>query len=219
MYIVFLVEDASGGALIDTIMKKYIVNHVDLSYNIKSFKGIGTIPKKIKSHNDIKTQRLLSDLPMYLKGISKQLEATGKDNAIFVIADCDNKDCAKFKEQLTALVSENLIQTNTFFCLAIEEVESWLLGDPTAIQKAYPQARLNSMIGYIPDSVIGSWELLADVIYPGGLRKMKKECTTYREIGTYKCQWANKIGSCMELGQNESPSFNHFIKKLNLFVG
>lgn len=70
---------------------------------------------------------------------------------------------------------------------------------------------------YVPDSIIGTWEYLADIIYKGGLRSLKKNASSYHEIGIFKCECAEKIGHYLDIKGNTSPSFNYFIKKLDNF--
>lgn len=55
---------------------------------------------------------------------------------------------------------------------------------------------------------------MADVVFKGGLKKFKKECPTYREVGKYKAEWAEQIGNYLDLNTNESPSFRYFITVL-----
>lgn len=73
-YIEILVEDDSGGILAKQIMDKYVADKDNIIYKIHSFKGIGKIPRKIKGMSQVKSKRLLTDLPMYLRGMSLSLE-------------------------------------------------------------------------------------------------------------------------------------------------
>ena len=68
-YIEILVEDKSGGILVEQVMDKYVKDKQGITYRIHSFKGIGKIPLKTKRVSQIKSKRLLTDLPMYLKGM------------------------------------------------------------------------------------------------------------------------------------------------------
>jgi hypothetical protein len=217
MQLVFLTEDKSGKELLRCIMGKYCLEHPNVTYEIYSFHGIGTIPKKLRV-NGQKTSMLLNDLPAYLKGISKRLLAIGGQNAIVVVCDCDCHDCAEFKDALVKLLEKCEIETETVFCLAIEEMEAWLLGDPEAVLAAYPSSNLSELRSYRPDSIVGTWERLADITYKGGCRQMKKDCPTFYEIGAMKIEWAMKIGVRLNLHNNQSPSFSHLIKKLDMLT-
>ena len=220
IYIEFLIEDKSGEIVLEEIMKKYISSisknyHVD--YKIHSFKGIGRIPK-VERISCVKTKRLLNDLPMYLKGFDLSLSNLPYKKAIFVILDADNDDCVNLKQNLIKMYEKLDIKTNVFFCIAIEEIEAWLLGDREALLKAYPNAKKNILQRYIQDSICNTWELLADVIYKGGVNKLKKDANSYYEIGKFKCDCAKNIAQELNINKNLSDSFNYFIKKLNLFV-
>ncbi len=82
-FIQFLVEDKSGEILADQVMQKYVLRKENIEYTINSFKGIGKIPSKAKNLSQIKSGRLLTDLPLYLTGIDRSLENMPGKKAIF----------------------------------------------------------------------------------------------------------------------------------------
>ena len=192
-YIEFLTEDKSGSILVNKIMEKYSIG-----------KNIGW-----------KTHKLLHDLPNYLVGMGSSLAEMSAKTAIFVILDCDDKDCAKLKQDLVEMARKVGVKTQTFFCIAIEEMEAWLLGDEEALMTAYPNARRNLLQKYEQDSIVGTWELLANVVYKGGLSALNKEATSYYEKGAFKCECAENIGEQMDIRRNISPSFQYFIRKMD----
>ncbi|MDM8523023.1 hypothetical protein QUF80_06575 [Desulfococcaceae bacterium HSG8] len=67
---------------------------------------------------------------------------------------------------------------------------------------AYPKARSYVLDSYIQDSVCGTWEKLADAVYPGGSEALKK--TGWPKMGQAKCEWAGRIEN------NFSRSFQAF---------
>lgn len=213
-YIYFLMEDLSGGIIVEKIMQKY-KKEQEVDYKIKSFKGMGGIPQKISKASQAKTKQLLSSLPNYLKGFDKALAHMEGKKAVFVILDSDDNDCVKLKEDLVKMYQELNISLQVYFCIAIEEMEAWLLGDKKALVRAYPDARLNILQKYMQDSVIGTWECLADVVHKQGAKHFDKK--VYHEIGKFKCECAEKIGEYLDIRNNKSPSFNFFIKKLDQF--
>ncbi len=218
-YIEILIEDKSGGILVKQIMDQYVMDKQNITYRIHSFKGIGKIPPKAKKMSQVKSQRLLTDLPMYLKGMSLSLENMPGKKAIFVILDSDDEDCAILKKRLVLMYQELGIKVQVFFCIAIEEMEAWLLGDSEAIFEAYPMAKRQLLQKYAQDSVTGTWECLADIVYKGGLQSLKKNSSSYYEIGMFKCECAQNIGRFMNIRKNASPSFNFFLSKLDSFCG
>jgi hypothetical protein len=100
----------------------------------------------------------------------------------------------------------------TRFCVAIEENEAWFLGDISAIKKAYPKAKDSVLNTYINDSICGTWEKLADAIFPGGSTSLSKK--GWQAIGTEKSKWAEKITPHMNVNNNASPSFRYFQTKI-----
>lgn len=213
-YIEILVEDDSGGILAKQIMDKYVADKDNIIYKIHSFKGIGKIPRKIKGMSQVKSKRLLTDLPMYLRGMSLSLENMPGKKAIFVLLDSDDNDCRRLKNDLVRMYEELQISVQVSFCIAVEEMEAWLLGDCEALLKAYPMAKRQLLQKYVQDSIIGTWECLADIVYKGGLQALKRNASSYYEIGQFKCECARNIGNFLDIENNSSQSFNHFIQKL-----
>ena len=215
MYFQFLIEDQSSEVLINIIMKKIISIYpqLQISYDSKSFRGIGGFTKK-NMLKDTKTGNLLNDLATYLRGFNKSLQ--GIEAAIFVVLDNDKRDTSSFYEQLEKVALENNISIDHVFCIAVEEVEAWLLGDEVAISEAYPKYKSSFLKKYVQDSVCGTWEVLANVVYPGGIEKIRKNNYSYMIIGTLKSEWAKNIGLNMNIFSNNSPSFNHFISEIKL---
>lgn len=189
----------------------------NITYKIHSFKGIGRIPSKANRMSQIKSKRLLTDLPMYLKGMNSSLENMPGKKAIFVVLDSDDEDCAKLKCSLIQMYQELQISIQVFFCIAIEEMEAWLLGDSKALITAYPMAKRQLLQKYVQDSIIGTWEYLADTVYKGGLQALRKNTSSYYEIGMFKCECARNIGALLDIERNTSPSFKYFISKLDGF--
>ena len=211
MYFYYLIEDQSGKRLIDELMKKVKFEYPDIEYACKAFHGIGGFTKK-NTVKETKTGKLLNDLSTYLRGFNKSLKDA--DAAVVVVLDNDDRDTAAFKAELKNIIKNNSITVDHIFALAVEEIEAWLLGDAAAVLNAYPKAKKSVLTDYVQDSICGTWEVLANAVYPGGLSKMNKDCPTYREKGKIKSDWAEKIGAFMDIDNNKSPSFNCFIKEL-----
>ena len=209
MHIQFLIEDHSGEVLICKVMEKLACDSVTCDY--KSFKGIGGFKEKGKA-TDIKTNKLLTDLEGYLKGFDKYFR--DYDACIFIILDNDTRKTTEFRNELEEKAQSWGISTECVFCIAVEEMEAWLLGDEQALITAYPNAKMAKYREYVQDSICGTWEYLADIIFDGGLKNFKKQCPTYRERGKYKAEWAEKIGAVMDLNNNKSPSFRYMITNL-----
>lgn len=207
----FLIEDQSGAALIEILMQRISLINEDITYNCKPFKGLGGFTKK-NTVKETKSGKLLNDLTTYLRGFNKSLQYIS--SVIIVVLDNDTRNTEEFLVELNRVAQQNMITVDHVFCIAVEEVEAWLLGDEAAILAAYPLAKIQQLHTYVQDSICGTWEVLADVVYPGGVSKLKKECSTYIEIGKCKSEWAQKIGSHMDIEHNNSPSFNHFMAEI-----
>ncbi|MBL8230175.1 MAG: DUF4276 family protein [Bryobacterales bacterium] len=137
--------------------------------------------------------------------------------AVVIVVDLDDRNCLAFKEQLLSIAAKCCPGPRMLFRIAIEEMEAWLLGDRTAVRRAYPKARQAVLDSYRQDSICGTWETLADAVYPGGARALKEK--GYPRIGQEKFRWAEKIAPHMEIRRNLSPSFQVFVQGIRRLCG
>ena len=212
MHFQFLIEDQSSAALIEILMGRISQTNESITFNCKPFRGIGGFTKK-NTVKETKSGKLLNDLATYLRGFNKSLQYIPA--VIIVVLDNDTRNTKEFLAELKQVARQNKINLDHVFCIAVEEVEAWLLGDEAAVLAAYPSAKHQLLHTYVQDSICGTWEVLADVVYPGGVSKLKKDCPTYIEIGKCKSEWARKIGIHMDIAHNNSPSFNYLIIEIN----
>lgn len=202
MHIEILVEDSSGEKLLEAVLPKLLGEQGKLhSWRVHAYKGIGRIPKNLNMGGDPAKRILLDQLPKLLRGYGK----TPGIDAVVVVLDSDQRDCVDFLGELKALAAGCNPAPHTLFRIAIEEMEAWYFGDQQALTAAYPKAKSEVLKRYRQDSVCGTWELLADAIYPGGSAAIKK--AGWPLPGQVKHEWAEKIGPLLEPDRNVSPSF------------
>jgi len=212
------VEDMSGKCLVNKLMKKLLPAEA-YTYKVHSYRGCGSLPKNLSNALDIRTKTLLNNVPRLIKGFLNTYKSIPDYRAVFIIlTDNDDRNCADFKAQiLKAIHGQLLIPTeNIIACLAIEEMEAWLLGDLEAILKAYPKANLREHATYVQDSICGTWEKLAQVIDERLFKKLKD--APYSVVGEKKSEWAANITPHLDINNNMSPSFNYFVKKVLCYV-
>ncbi len=215
MYFQFLIEDHSTEILVRRVMEKVCRIYSDklISYDCKSFTGIGGFVKK-GNPLEQKTGKLLNDLSIYLKGFDKKLQSMPQ-SVIFIVLDNDKRQKDVFNKNLEEIATNCMLLTDHVFCIAVKEMEAWLLGDTNAINQAYPGWKKSAIRPYEQDGICETWEVLANAVYPGGLAALKKKAAgTYGEIGKMKAEWADKIGQYLSLEENVSPSFQFFVKEL-----
>lgn len=213
MHIEVLVEDSSGRKLVDILLPKVIGAFGEPhTWRIHDYKGIGRLPKDLSRHADPAKRALLNRLPGLLAAYGR----TPGIDAVVVLMDSDRRDCKSFLIELTRVLDECEPRPNTLFRLAIEEMEAWYLGDRAAVLAAYPRARATMLSAYRQDSVCGTWELLADAVYPGGSAAIAS--AGWPLPGQVKHEWAGSIGPHMDVDNNSSPSFGKFRDGLRRLV-
>ncbi len=204
----YYVGGLSGKKALDILIPKIIGS--DHTFKVFSYKGLGKIPRGLKSTKNAKARILLDQLPRILKGygntFSKQSEYFPA--VVIIVCDLDDNCPIELKRSLQSILNMCIPRPETYFCFSIEEGEAWLLGDFVAIKTAYPKCKNHILENYSNDSICGTWELLADAIYPGGATSLKKK--GWSSIGEEKSTWAAKICPHMDVQANLSPSFAYF---------
>ncbi|MBA3006672.1 MAG: hypothetical protein FP810_08820 [Desulfocapsa sp.] len=207
MHFEILVEDASGKIALESILDKILgKNGQDHTYKIISYKSIGRIPKNLKGTTDPQKRILLDRLPNLLRGYGRSLR--GIPAVVVLVVDLDDKDCLVFKQEMVDILNDCNPQPTTLFRIAIEEGEAWLLGDRNAVKVAYPRAKEQILSTYVQDSICGTWEKLADALYPGGSQELKR--LGWPHTGQTKCEWAKNIAPHLDVENNQSRSFQVF---------
>lgn len=211
MHFAFLVEDQSGKKALENLFPKIVsCDNGQHTVCFHSYKGIGRIPKNLKSHTEAHRRMLLDQLPRLLNGFGRTFEGYGASYkaVIIVVCDLDDKNQQDFFKELHGLLDSCRHKPETRFCLAIEEGEAWLLGDIPAVKQAYPRAKDAVLQMYENDSICGTWELLADAVCEGGAQALKAKGRMV--VGEEKSRWASAITPLMDVEENKSPSFRSF---------
>lgn len=217
MHFEILVEDQSGKKALDLLVPK-IISDKD-TFVVHPYKGIGRIPRKLRSNAGQEKRILLNQLPRLLRGYGNAFAGYPDDYpaAVILVCDLDNKCLKAFRQELFAILNDCNPKPITRFCIAIEEGEAWFLGDIPAITKAYPKAKLDVLKNYINDSICGTWELLADAVFPDGSQALLAK--GWQAVGMEKGVWSEKIAPHMDVEKNASVSFCHFREKIRELMG
>ena len=212
MHFEILIEDASGKKALDILIPKIVGNQH--TFKVTAYKGIGRIPKNLKSGTAANNRNLLDKLPRLLRGYGRTFAGYPEDYpaAVILVCDLDDKCLKTFRQTLFSVLNACNPKPMTRFCIAIEEGEAWLLGDVRAIKRAYPNLRATVLNGYMNDSICGTWEVLADAVFTGGSAALTSR--GWRAVGTEKSAWAESIAPLMDVENNASPSFCYFREKL-----
>jgi len=210
MHFEIFVEDRSGKELLDRVVPTIIG---DNTFRVNYYWGKGSIPMNPKPVTNIKSQMLLNDLPRTLGAYGKTFAGWGENYAATLVVVCDlDRDCLKeLRNNLIELLSSCNPPPKTVFCIAVQEIEAWLLGDIDAVSAVYPKAK-RKLSSYSDETQNGTWETLADAVYSGGSKALKDHPYSY--IGIEKSKWAKEIAPRINIETNRSPSFCYFRDKL-----
>ena len=92
-------------------------------------------------------------------------EKAGGVDVLVVVIDADHDDPSWLYRSLEMTVRQFAPSISFVFGIAVEEMESWLLGDKEAVLAAYPKADQKVIDRYEQDSLVGTWEVLCRAIY------------------------------------------------------
>lgn len=158
---------------------------------------------------------LLKKLPQRLLGYARY---PGRDlTRVAVLVDRDDEDCEDLRRRLDSMAETAGLRATgegraVLNRIAVEELEAWFFGDPTAISKAYPKvpATITSRRGFRdPDAIAGgTWEALERVLQSHG----------YFKAGLAKTTAALEIADQMDVESNTSRSFQVFRDGLRSFT-
>lgn len=156
--------------------------------------------------------KLLKVLPERLAAYGQRI-ATGESLRVVVLVDRDDDDCERLKAELERMAAATGLPTKSspaadgrFMVLnriVIEELESWFIGDPSALRKAFtslPRIEQNKGIFRNPDNG-GSWETLHRFLKRHGIYK-----SSFPKIDA-----ARRIAPHLDIQQNRSRSFQVFV--------
>ena len=156
--------------------------------------------------------KLLKVLPKRLAAYAQRI-ADGESLRVVVLVDRDDDDCERLKAELERMAAAAGLPTKSspgangqFVVLnriVVEELESWFIGDPLALRKAFtslPKIEQNSGIFRNPDNG-GTWE---------ALHRFLKKHDIYKSSFP-KIDAARRIAPHMNVEQNRSRSFQVFV--------
>jgi Domain of unknown function (DUF4276) len=201
-----LVEGTSDQPTVRVILRNRFGLNENQDFRIHPHQGKGKLSKHPHRKPDPKHRGLLDLLPATLKGYG----SFSDDRCVIVLVDADDMQCETLKADLIELYRKLRFRPScALFRIAVEEIESWFIADPDAIQQAYPKAKTALLNGIKLDSVIGAWELLARA-----LGRKPEDCSS-----ADKHEWATKIAPHLDLDNPKSPSLRAFVNGIDKLLG
>lgn len=217
MHFEILVEGQAELTALSILMQQIVGEYGQPhTWKIHKHRGIGQIPDNPEARPNKNDQTLLHNLPSKLRAYGDERRV---DVVVIVLVDLDDRpDCVSFKNNLIELLRYCQYQPRTLFRIAIEELEAWFLGDQQAIRQAYPDVRQQALDTYIQDSQSGTWEKLAEAVFPGGLVALGQHGKRSVKILEQKRIWASEICRHIDIQRNQSPSFQAFCKGIRRMI-
>jgi len=196
-----LVEGRAEEAFLKGWLPRFVPAH---SFSIITHQGKGRLSGNPEKPPDSKQRGLLDQLCAKLRAFGKALQSD--TDRVVVLVDLDDQDCHDLKKRLKKLLKHCDPSPTVLFRIAIEETEAFFLGDPLAVKKAFPQAKVGRIKKYEQDSICGTWEFLRAVI--------DDPADSEDKVG-----WAEAIGEHLTIEwrgkrANKSASFRIFCKGL-----
>ncbi len=194
MHVEFLVEEYSTEVTLSVIVPKIIGS--DHTFRIHNFQN---------------KDRLLKRLKERMQSYSKLVQ---DDWRIVILVDQDRDNCLELKQKLCEASSVVTQQKGNIVLhrIAVEELESWFLGDVPAIRAEYekiPISLSQKAKFRNPDAIKGgTWEQLDGILKNYGY-----------ETGLQKSEFAARVSPHMDVENNLSRSFQVFRDGLRAIVG
>lgn len=212
MHLEVLVEDASGATALEILLPRILGSDGPHTWQVIAYKGIGRLPPGLRANSHPSARALLNRLPSLLQGYGNAFAGQAVAQAVVVVCDLDRRCLKEFRNELNAVLSQCRPQPTTGFCIAVQELESWYLGDPQALLQVRPSRTVGKLKPLRDETVDGNWERLADMIHPGGAAALRNEGV--HAIGRQKQVWAEQLCPLLDLERNRSPSFQYFLTVL-----
>ena len=193
------------------------MSHTHLKSN--AYKGIGHIPRNLTSTSDASKRLLLDQLPRLLRGYGRTFAGYPEDYSAAVIVVCDLDDRVSEKLSPRTLRCPECLQPQTgdpvLYC---HRRRGGVAAGRHACGQSGLSERQDSVLNhYENDAICGTWEVLADAVYRGGLKKLEGE--GWQAVGREKSRWSKTIAPHMDVENNASPSFCYFREKVRGLAG
>lgn len=201
-----LVEGASDVPAVREVFTRRFGLVESEHFRIHPHQGKGRLPADPLARPDPKQRQLLHQLPAKLRGYARSLDPA---SVVLVLVDADDTPCTELLGALNDMLARLPDRpTRVLFRLAIEETESWFIADPSAVRAAFPRARVAPLSRVAPDSIVGAWERLAEVIG-----------VSVSASGAEKLHWATRICPHLDLDNPGSPSLRKLISGISRELG
>jgi hypothetical protein len=199
-----LVEGSADEAFFRGWLPRFLPGH---TATVIPHRGKGRLSGNPGKRPDPRQQGLLDQLPAKLRAYGRTLNP--ETDRVLVVVDLDEDSCTDLKSRLLALLDFCDPRPVVLFRIAIEETEAFYLGDPQAVRKAFPSAKLAKLTSYAQDSICNTAELFRDVI---------------GDAWENKVEWAERMANYLaasrrDVSRHGSPSFRQLCRGLLTLAG
>ncbi|MBK7468341.1 MAG: DUF4276 family protein [Saprospiraceae bacterium] len=181
-------EEASARNVFESILPRLLPQ--DVNYRIYSHQGKQDLEKAIQ-----KTIPSISRIP---------------GSKILITRDQDSSDCVNIKNNIINLLSNKCV-CDFYVRIVCRELESWFLGDLSAIQKAFPRFKAEQHMTKADlrnvDKITNANKYLLKIIPEYSHRENLPKLEVSESISKY-----------LDLNKNTSTSFNHTLRAIKNLV-
>lgn len=169
------------------------------SLRVHPHQGKGTLPTDLTAAPDARLRGLLDQLPAKLRGFANSSHPGA--HRVVVLLDADDDNPIKLGERIADAARQVAPSVSVLVRVAVEETEAFYLGDLRGLERVFPEADMDRAREYVPDSVVGTWELFGQIVNDGGGNKVA---------------WAEAMGPVLTTvpGRSRSPSFRDLVRGL-----
>ena len=240
VWLELLVEDRSGAYLFEPLVRRMLRSSpVPVTLKVRAHKGLGHWPNpateissdgrktalsRAQERGDTRRNLLGPNyqrtrghgLYHFLGAKLRAYERLCQQRPLIlgIVQDADRTPYRVIERKLEKVISKETDNLVTVLGIAVEELESWLLADEVALFRAYPNANRELYERYQQDSIIGTWEYMAQIIL-GPDYGQRVVAAGYPLAGKHKTEWAQQIGPKLRPRRMNSPSFRRFERDLH----
>jgi hypothetical protein len=169
------------------------------------------LPKLIDAKQFIYSLHVHDGCHDLIKSIPNKINASKNlpNTYIVILIDQDNHDCTSLKQQINQMFIDKNVE-NKLIRIVVHELESWFIGDMSAIAKAFDKPAISALQNKKqyrnPDELPNPKQIIINLFKNHNINKYNPNSSS------------KKIAPYLTVEENKSISFHQFIIGLNNYM-